>query len=262
LAPSHSDAVHFLVLQGWTAEVDALARVLAETLGKNLPEARTRLLAGGPIVVAGFLDPEPTATMADTLRSRGIADPLVIGDGELETDAERCFVRDFDLGDCGLRVADHQRSLDVAYGEIELLLRGTRVEAHTTRGKPASREFSLARTVMSGGLMLTRPVVGVQAQRTEERTGFLHLYAGQRPVVVLRETDLRFHWLGAALRPSRHANFKHLVAELRRRAPAAIYDDRLLQRGGQVQLLGPGLSPDRYLDLALSVLAHTLRTKI
>jgi hypothetical protein len=253
--------VYFLVLRGWRGhdDVDALARTLAESLGKNLPEARTRLLAGGPLVVASFLELEPATARADALRSRGIADLLVIRGSEIETDAGRCFARHFELGDRGLSVADRQRILEIPYGEIELLLRGTRLEAQTTRDKPSTREFSLARTVMSGGLMITRPVAAVRGSRAEERTGFLHLYAGERPVVALREVDLLFQSLGAELRLSRQANFQYLVAELRRRAPAAIYDERLVQRGGQVQLLGPGLSPDRHLDVALSVLARILR---
>jgi hypothetical protein len=254
--------VHVVVLQGWDAgDVDELVRVLADALGRNLPEARTRLLGGGPIVVASFPEAGPATALADTLRSRRIGEVSAIGRGELETDAGRFCARGFELGELGLRAVEREHRLEIPYGEIELLLRGTRVETHAARDQPSTREFSLARAVASGGLLISRPVAAGRTRQTEERTGFLQVYAGERPVVALREADLRFQSLGPELRPSRQANFQYLVAELRRRAPAAIYDDRLIQRGGQVQLLGPGLSTDRHLDVALSVLARALRNK-
>ncbi|HVT14839.1 MAG TPA: hypothetical protein VHQ90_01495 [Thermoanaerobaculia bacterium] len=49
------------------------------------------------------------------------------------------------------------------------------------------------------------------------------------------------------------------MAELRRRCAQAVYDARLAKRGGQAQLLGPTLAPQRHLDVAISVLARALR---
>ena len=93
----------------------------------------------------------------------------------------------------------------------------------------------------------------------EEREGFLHLYARGMPPLAWREDRLQYRSLGKALLPSRHANFAQVVAELRRRCPAAAYDERLATRAGQAQLLGPTLSTDDHLDVAISVLAAALR---
>jgi hypothetical protein len=65
--------------------------------------------------------------------------------------------------------------------------------------------------------------------------------------------------LGAALQQTRQANFSYLLEELRRHRADARYDDRLLTRAGQVQLLGPSLSPEQYLDIATSLLAKLLK---
>jgi hypothetical protein len=40
------------------------------------------------------------------------------------------------------------------------------------------------------------------------------------------------------------------------RCPAAVYDDRLLNRAGQTRLLGPLLTPEANLDLAVEILAR------
>jgi hypothetical protein len=58
---------------------------------------------------------------------------------------------------------------------------------------------------------------------------------------------------------TRDLNFAQLKKELRRLAPQAVYDDRLLKRAALIRLLGPTLSPETDLDLAFEVLARSLR---
>ena len=72
---------------------------------------------------------------------------------------------------------------------------------------------------------------------------------------MLRETELQYQGLGAALAPVRTANFRRLVHELRTRSPLASYDDRLLTATGRANVLGGILPPDRYLNVALALLA-------
>ncbi|HEY0783991.1 MAG TPA: hypothetical protein VGE98_16155 [Thermoanaerobaculia bacterium] len=251
--------MHLVVLNSWQGDAAALSHGLAAALGRTVPEVKSRLLGAGPVVVASFGEREPAAILADQLRSRGFGDVAVLpGD---EGAGEPCLVRDFALGGSEITVTSPRASYEIPYDEIELFLRGTRSELHFTQERGSTREFSAARALLSGGLMITRKVSTVRTRETEERKAFLNLYAGARPVVTFVETELRFRSLGAALQPSRQANFQLLIDELRRRAPAALYDDRLLQRSGQVQLLGPGLSPDRVLDVGIAVLARTLRGK-
>jgi len=56
-------------------------------------------------------------------------------------------------------------------------------------------------------------------------------------------------------------NFAYLASELRRHSPQAVYDDRLLNRVGQVRLLGPVQNPETNLDLAAEILAQSLRSR-
>jgi hypothetical protein len=66
---------------------------------------------------------------------------------------------------------------------------------------------------------------------------------------------------GAAMKLSRELNFAYLKSELRRLCPEAVYDDRLLNRLGQVRLLGPALNPESSLDLAFEILARSLQRR-
>ena len=80
------------------------------------------------------------------------------------------------------------------------------------------------------------------------------MFAGP-DVASLRERELQYQSLGAALQPSRMANFRYLVAEIERRAGRAVRDERLMRRSVQSQTLGPMLSPDEHLELAAKLIA-------
>jgi hypothetical protein len=48
------------------------------------------------------------------------------------------------------------------------------------------------------------------------------------------------------------------LAELRRRAPQALYDERLIRRSAMAQTLGPVLSASDNLDFAAAMIASSL----
>src|SRR5262249_22502996 len=148
---------------------------------------------------------------------------------------------------------------EVPYAGVELMLRGVRILTHRPEAPPPKRKLSLTRAAISGGLLVTKVVQPPRPPATEERQGFLHLYLPGLPPLAWRETEVHYGARGGPLPPSRHANFAQVVAELRRRCPGAAYDDRLANRTGQAQLLGPTLSAAEHLDVAISVLAGTLR---
>jgi hypothetical protein len=239
-----------------------LARQLAAVLHKTVYEANSRVRApgGGPSVIGSFASAGPAQDTAALLTERGF-DTLLLDEPELEADARRFVVRGYRLGAEAMQLEARDGRLEVAYASVDLLLRGVVIR----RGEPGPpgrsvRKFSLTRAALSGGLILTKAVPGPRAPAVEEREGFLHLYARGLPPVAWRESELRHHTSqGLELQPSRHANFTQLVAELRRRCPRAAFDERLASRAAQAQLLGPSLSPDRHLDVAISVLAGALR---
>lgn len=237
-----------------------LARELAAVLQRTVYEASSRVRApgGGPSVIARFADPRAAHDAASLLRTHGF-DTLLLGEEEIEDDARRFVVRGFELGAEELTVESNGARLAVPYQDVELLVRGIRIALHQPAAPPPTQKLSLMRAALTGGLMLTKSVRAPRQPPVEEREGFLHVYARGTPPLAWREGKLNYRSLGKALLPSRHANFAQVVAELRRRCPAAAYDERLATRAGQAQLLGPTLSAEEHLDVAISVLAAAMR---
>jgi hypothetical protein len=106
---------------------------------------------------------------------------------------------------------------------------------------------------------MTKKIEHKEEVSTEERGKVLYLYAGQRQPVFFSQNGMTYDGFGPAMKMSRELNFAFLTSELRRLSPKAIYDDRLVNRAGQVRVLGPALNPETNLDLASEILARTLR---
>jgi hypothetical protein len=250
-----------------------LARQLAAILHRTVYEAASRVRApgGGPSVIASFAEPQAAHEAAAALEACGF-DLLLLDESDLETDARRFVVWRFELGDAGVTVESRPPSgasgtaappsgacLTVPYGGIDLLLRGMRFAARRPAARRMARKLSPVRAALTAGLVVSKPVLLPRPPIAEEREGFLHLYGQGLPPLVWREAGLDYRSLGGALQPARHANFARLVDELRRRCPRAAWDERLATRAGQAQLLGTALSPAEHLDVAISLLARTLR---
>ena len=254
----HVVAVHHL--QGTPEQ---LARDLAAVFGITPYEARSRVIApaGGPAVVASFAGLDPAAACAAQLRGAGFT-PLLVADQEIETDTGRALVRELQFAQHGLRVETRNMgTLSVPYADIDLVLRGAGIVTSSEIETKTEKKFDLGRAVVSGGMMLRKKTTTVTEHTSSERQPFCHLYRPGRPPVVLRQNDMDYSSLGADRQLSRDANFNWICAELRRRCPAATWDDRLQTRPGLAQLLGPAFDPERHLDLAITLLARSARGK-
>jgi len=250
--------MHVVAIHGWREETAKLVQALSVALGCTIFEARQRLIGGGPAVVAGFADPHRAQALAAQLNQGGIA-TLVVDADLVHGGTGHFVVRRFELGEMSLRIeAVDGQSAEIAYGEIELLLPGTRVAGQTETKTTTERKFNLGRTILSGGIPLTKTVSRQEEVTTEERTKFLYLYAGNRPQVVFRQSAMTYDGFGAAMKMSQELNFAFLTSELRRLSPRAVYDDRLQNRVGQVRLLGPAQNPETHLGLAAEILAQSL----
>src|SRR5918999_562824 len=136
----------------------ALEKVLAEALGKTLYEARARLSnpEGGPVVVGNFATIEPAYAFAGRLRANAII-PILLMPEDIETDARRFLVRSFQLGEQGITATSRQgESLELAYHEIELMLRGVRIDERIKVQRTEERRFSPVRAVVTGGMVLSK----------------------------------------------------------------------------------------------------------
>ncbi|HEX4963900.1 MAG TPA: hypothetical protein VF173_23950 [Thermoanaerobaculia bacterium] len=253
--------MHVLAIHYKPGAGDALAAPLAEALGSTLYEARARVSdpEGGPAIVATYGEVEPAWACAGRLRANGFA-PIHLTPEDVEPRTSRFQVRTFTLGAEGLTAESRRGEVtEIAYREIDLILRATRLEERTETKTTEQRKFSAGRALLSGGLMLTKKTRKVERVTLEERDDFVQLYAGGRPPVVFHAAGLNYQSFGAALQPSVAANFAKLIERLRQSAPGARYDDRLSNRVGRARILGPSSLKDQHLDVAVSLLARVLR---
>jgi hypothetical protein len=232
------------------------AGALAAALGITLFEARARVLPPAPRVVATFQDREEAQARVAALSLAGF-EPLLLDGTNVHDPGNLVMVRSFEL--LSDRVVLRPRigpNHEVPYHEVGLLLTGMRAFHELHEETTTSRKFSLGKAVASGGLMLTSKKKVETTHRQDHYSFFLRLFAEERPTFALTEGELQYQGLGTALQPTRLANFGYLVEELKRRAPHAPFDNRLNTAAGQLKLLGPTLSPDRFFDLALAILAR------
>jgi len=254
----HAVAIHTL-----KKDKEILASALAAVLGVTTYDALARLRAhgNGPLIVAVFAEEERAVQLVERLLSAGFNSALLTA-GEIESEGRARLAKRFNLGERELGIVTEKGdSLRIPFQDIDLILRGTAIVRDVTSETVKNRSVSLGRAILSGGMMIAKTTKNVHEVTTEERHGFVNLYAGDSSTFVFRENNLVYDSLGSALRPSRAANFAYLVAELRMQCPHALYDERLLSRAGQAALLSPSLNPEEYLVVATALLAKVLRRK-
>jgi hypothetical protein len=250
--------MHLVVIYGWQEEENGLAQVIASALGITVFEARQRMIGGGPAVLASYADPQRAQDLAAAL-GQGGASTLVVDAGQLRSGGCHLTARRFELGERSLKVeAVDGNLIEIAYVEIDLLLSGIRISGQTESKTITERKMSLGRTLLSGGIPLSKTVTRQEEVTSEERTRCLYLFAGGRPPLVFRQSGLAYDGLGAAMKMSQELNFNHLVSELRRLGVNARYDERLANRQGQVRILGPAQHAEGGVDLAAEILGRSL----
>ena len=251
----HIAAIHNL------SQNKALAETLAAALGATVYEALSRLRppGTGPFVVGVFAAIGPAEELMKRLRAGGFEVALLKED-EIETEAAGFIVRKFRFSKDALIVESRkEESLAVDYSSIDLIIRGTSIEQSAVTETIKEKKFDPGMALLTSGLKMTKITEKTLKSTMQTREGFFYLYAGDQQTLIFREGGLTYDALGIAMQPTRQANFVYLLEELRRRSPEAVYDDRLLNRAGQVQLLGPALSPEKHLNIATSLLAKVLR---
>jgi hypothetical protein len=251
--------MHIVAIHGWQEVTPELAQALANALGIPVFDARQRMIGGGPAVVASFADPNQAQLVAGRVNQGGLR-ALVMDPVAFRSGAAAIVVRRFELGEQALRFeASAGQAVELPYAEIELLLSATGITSQSQTNTVTERKFSIGKTLLAGGIPMTKQVKREETVTTEDREEILSLYAGTGPALLFKQQSLSFEGLGPAKKLTRDLNFAYLKSELRRRSPQARYDDRLLKRAGQSRLLGPSLSPENDLDLAFEILAQALR---
>lgn len=250
--------MHLVAIHGWQEESPELVQALASELGILPFEARQRLLAGNPSIVALYASEAPAQALAQRLLGRGFAVQVI--DRDRQRSAERHQLRYFAFDATALQIETSDGiSSTIPYAAIELLVTAI---GPTTSGiieQIVERKFSLGKSLLAGGVPLTKKVTRQETLVAEVRSRMLYLYAMERPPLLCVQPQLDYAGLGADLQLTQEANFTRFLAELRRRAPAARCDERLLNRATQIRLLGALRETEPDLDLAAAVLAGALR---
>ena len=251
--------MHIVAVHSWQKDEAEVAGIIAATLGILVYEARQRITGGGPAVLACLADPQQAAALADRLSLAGVP-ALLIAREEVRQQRQSFPVCRFGLEASALRIESAAgASAIIAYDTIELLLVATCNTRTQSTAMVTERKFSLGKTLLAGGVPMTKKVTHEETVSSDARDETLWLYARGRGPVIFDRSALNYEGFGSAMQVSRDLNFVHLRNELQRRAPQAGYDDRLLKRAGVIRLLGSSLSPEADLDLAFEILARTLR---
>ncbi len=254
--------MNVVAVYDWGKDVGGLSIALATALGRTVYEVRSRLLVprGGPSVVGVFREWKKAEESAAKLRKSGFK-TIVLREEEVESDDARFLVRNFEFTMQSLRAGGSRgQTMALPYTEIKWILYGSAVTLHTEKELVKERKFSAGRAIMTQGLMLTKKTKREVRIEERNRERFLYLYAPNRQTVVLREHGLRYDSLGKARHASGAANFNHVISELKRQRPGVPFDDRLLTRGGQGQILGPLLTPEDHLEIAVALLGKVSRS--
>lgn len=253
--------MHIVAIHNLPVKKESLAGALSAALGCTAYEAlaRLRVPGKGPFVVCISSAIGPAVELMNRLREGGF-NALLLKEDEIEPGPTCFFVRKFRFGRDALIVESKKtEDLAVDYNNINLILRGTSIAQTTSTETVKEKKFDPGMALLTSGLKMTRTREKILESTTQTREQFLHVYAEEFQPLIFREGELVYDSLGTALEPTRAANFSYLIEELRRHSTDSIYDDRLLTRAGQIQMLGPLLSPEDHLDVAISLLAKLLR---
>lgn len=232
---------------------------LAKALECSVHEARQRLVAT-PSVVRRVPDQAKAEALKERLAAEGIAGFLVHPQTE-PCIADAVEVRRFAFEADGLRVWDrYDDTRAVSGSDIVLIVRGHETWRAVSETTVKKKKLNAALAVATGGLVSRTSTTKTTRDVQETLAGFVHVYTQHGGALRFEEMALDFRGLDEALEPSRVRNMMRLLERLRATAPRAVFDERLMRRAGQSQLLGPQLPPESHLPEASAVLAVALRT--
>ena len=247
-----------VAIYGWREETPQMVQALADALGIIVFEARQRLIGGGPSVVAGFADQQQASVLAEKVGRVGIK-ALIVDAAAVRLRSCFFIVRRFKFEDRVLKIeADNGQQETISYAQMGLIITGTSVVGVSQTKTTVEKKFSMGKTLLAGGIPMTKMVKHQEKVSDEESEEILYLYAHDRPTAVLSLNGMNYDGFGAEMKLSRKLNFSHLVSQLRLHAPGAVFDDRLLNRSNQIRLLGSVQGREAGLDLAAEILARCL----
>lgn len=254
--------MYLVVLHDWKMEEGAVAILVAEKLGTVAFEVRQKLSGGSPVVIATFAGEDQARALVASLAQEDLP-AFMIDTEDVRKQLSPCYVHRFVLAEGALKVESRAGdSFEIAYNTIELLLVAIcKAGEIQTTGTETSRKFSLGKTLLAGGVPMTKQVKTEKIVMVEERDESLWLYTHDRALFIFDRSVMNYDGLGEAMQFTRDLNFNYLKNELKRLAPGARFDNRLLKRAAMIRLIGPALNPEVDHDLAFEILSRSMRLK-
>jgi len=255
--------MYLVTVHRWQQETTVVAEVIAPALNILVFEARQKITGGEPVTIASFAEKNQAEELAAKLTQADI--PTLVIDPQLVREQNRHQqVAYFTFGTESLQIKTFSDELfAIGYKTLDLLLLAT---CGTGQGETSTtttqRKFSMGKTLLAGGIPMTKKITTTEIAKSDERDKTLWIYTNTGETLIFTCNTLSYAGLGEARQMTRNLNFSYLLQEIRRLAPQAHYDDRLLNRVGQVQILGPLLNPDTDLDLAFALLSRSLKTDL
>jgi hypothetical protein len=254
--------VHVVAVAELATSIDAETPALAADLGTTAYEARLKIAGASPAIVLLSADPSVAAQLAAKLRARGHG-VLSCDAGDVVPSAAMVPLRRFTFGEDALS-ADDVPGARLPYADILGIFRAMHETRTETRTQSTGSQFSVGRAVLTGGLMLTKNVTRDEKSVTQEREQVCYLFPrGGGTPWILYEQGTKYAGLGAEAGPSSARNFLATLARLRKLAPGALYDERLMSpRNAPIRPIRTGSSAAETVGASsasgVDLLAHLL----
>ena len=233
-------ARYLVAVTRWTADFHPEQHLSELAPAMGLPPYDARLRLAGPLpVILARLDPTAAQTLLAWLHRRGHGAVACVV-ASLPAEARSPVARDFELLPETLLVTDTRgRSLALPRDQILGLIRAAEIIDEVATVETTKKQLALGRAVLSGGLVRSRQVTTVETRASVERQEALYLFRStDAEPIVFRERELNYFNLGSGRGSTQRQSFTILVDRLRRLAPHAIYDERLLAQKRRPELAG------------------------
>jgi hypothetical protein len=223
--------VHVVALAELCTSLEAEAAALAADLGTTAYEERLKLAAGFPAIVLTAAEAAPARALYAKVRARGHR-AVCCDAAAVVSSAAMVPLRRFTFEPDALvspEVPGVPGGERLPYADILGIFRASHQTRTESRTETKSKQFSAGRALLSGGLMVTKTVTKEERHVSQEREQICYLFRtdGDTPWL-LRERGTNYGGLGAEVGPSSAQNFITTMTRLRKLAPEAVYDERLM----------------------------------
>jgi len=229
-------------------------QALAEVLGVTVFDARQKLAGQGPVVISTYAQSAQAESILTKLKNNEFRSFISDVDAALN-DCPVLVVEKFELNEDHVSVYETGgRKATIAYKDIKFILPSVQRRKVTKQNSVTERKLSIGKTVMMGGLPMSKKVTRQETVMQDEPEHVLYLCGGNRARLVCRQNSMTFEGFKDEIEFTREMNYKLFISKICQSCPDAVYEDRLMKRLEQAKLLGPTLNPDCYIDLAVDIL--------